>query len=67
MKAPHMSKKMEGVAVVEARILLAAHNLKHQHPEAKHVRFYREEALHSIFRGHIATKNWKGQCRSCEE
>ena len=65
MKAPHMSKKIEGVAVVETSILPAAYNLKYQHPEAKHIRFYREEALHSIFRGHIATKNWKGQCRSC--
>ena len=40
MKAPHMSKKIEGVAVVETRILLAADNLKYQHPEAKHIRFY---------------------------
>jgi hypothetical protein len=40
MKAPHMSKKMEGVAVVETSVLLAAHNLKYQHPEAKHIRFY---------------------------
>jgi len=40
MKDPHMSKKIEGVAVVETSILLAAHNLKYQHPEAKHIRFY---------------------------
>ena len=40
MKALHMSKKMEGVAVVETSILLAAHNLQYQQPEAKHIRFY---------------------------
>jgi hypothetical protein len=51
--------------VVDARILLAAHNLKYQHPEAKHIRFYWEETLHSTFRGHIATNIWKGQRRSC--
>jgi hypothetical protein len=40
MKARHMSKKMEGVAVVETSTLLAVHNLKYQDSEAKHIRFY---------------------------
>ena len=40
-----MSKKVKGVAIMKASVLLATHNFKHQYTEAVHIRFGREKAF----------------------
>nr|CAB3494150.1 unnamed protein product [Digitaria exilis] len=43
------------LGVVEPSVLLPADDLEHQHAEAEHVGFRREDPVHGVFRGHVPT------------